>query len=1069
MFMFYIHLLCLVNPGDGDGFMSAEFQSTLNSKGMASAPADIAFGSKISLRHWNTQGGYLHSHNHMYPTGSKQQQITLYPHKDDNNVWVVENQTAPENGVGYGGFDAISPPINVKDGDTIKLYHTPTHRRLHSHDVRPPVTEADWQNEVSAYGYQGFEGDANDYFRVEIIKSMSDGPIAKERLRTIDTKFRLVHTMTGCVLFSHKVKLPTWGYEQQEVTCAKQGTLPNSVWYIESNDHPQLQGPDVEKVNYKNPGFFGKFIELQKVMWRTNAGLVESHAWDSRPPSWPILKRGINFWGKNNRQIYLIGNPIIWWSSTLAIVAYVLFKGIATLRWQRGFNDYNIENFRRYDFEVGATVLGWAFHYFPFFLMQRQLFLHHYFPALFFAIIALCQGWDFIFARVQLFGLRNKPSVGLLATVVYLAISIVAFYLYAPLTYGNMWTKQECSRVKIFDKWDWDCNNFHDSYAKYSNEHLLGDAVPTGAATQQAVQPAGGAPEAPQAPAQSAKPDINQAQAPVAAPPGGSIIKREERVEYRDQNGNLIPEDQIKELEGKVEFQTRYETRTRLVDAAGNEISPEQAEQQIVDGEEDDSTPEHAEAIESETEGAPVEREEAQTVPEQAPVDINTKSRRFEQGAGSPEPASAADIETGSVADASSSKETKTIVRSGGSIVSSGSAAAASVAAAGSSNASSAVNAGAASASSIASAGSSGASSVASSASNIASSSVKSASSVVNSVADAGTSSVVSAASAASSAGSSVVGNAAAAGTAAASSVSSAGTVAASSASSAGTVVASSASSIAKDASASVVNAASGASSVGSSVVDNATASVKSAASGASSVGSSVASGASSVGSSVVDNATVSVKSAASGASSVGSSVVEGAAASIRSAASAASSVGASVVDKAASAGTVVASSASSVADNASANVRSAASDVSSAGSSVASGASASVQSAASGASASGASVVNHARASANSAASGVSSVGSSVVSGASSVGSSVVSGASSVGSSVVDNATASVRSAASNVSSAGSSVASGASASAESVVSVASSATDSIIDEAQKPVTRTETKTEIRSRETVS
>src|SRR5215813_2078315 len=84
----------------------------------------------------------------------------------------------------------------------------------------------------SAYGYEGFEGDANDYFRVEIVKKMSDGPLAKARLRTIQTRFRLIHVMTGCALFSHKVKLPKWGFEQQEVTCAKQGTLPNSIWFV---------------------------------------------------------------------------------------------------------------------------------------------------------------------------------------------------------------------------------------------------------------------------------------------------------------------------------------------------------------------------------------------------------------------------------------------------------------------------------------------------------------------------------------------------------------------------------------------------------------------------------------------------------------------------------------------------------------------------------------------------------------------------------------------------------------------------------------------------------------------
>src|SRR3989440_6741348 len=395
--MFGIHFLCLVNPGDGDGFMSSEFQATLNSKAMQDVPVDVVLGSRISMRHHNTQGGYLHSHNHMYPTGSKQQQVTLYPHKDDNNVWVVENQTQPE-GVdgpipGIAAWDKLEPTY-LKNGDVIKLYHIATDRRLHSHDVRPPITEADWQNEVSAYGYEGFEGDANDLFRVDIIPSMSDGALAKERVRTIQTKFRLVHVMTGCVLFSHKTKLPDWGFEQQEVTCAKGGTLPNRVWYIEQNDHPML-GPDAEKVNYKQPSFFGKFWELQKVMWRTNAGLVESHAWDSRPPSWPILRRGINFWGKDHRQIYLIGNPLIWWTSTAAIATYIAFKAFAILRWQRGYSDYTNVTFKRFDYEIGMMVLGWAFHYFPFYLMQRQLFLHHYFPALYFAVITICQFYDF--------------------------------------------------------------------------------------------------------------------------------------------------------------------------------------------------------------------------------------------------------------------------------------------------------------------------------------------------------------------------------------------------------------------------------------------------------------------------------------------------------------------------------------------------------------------------------------------------------------------------------------------------------------------------------------------------
>ena len=62
-------------------------------------------------------------------------------------------------------------------------------------------------------------------------------------------------------------------------------------------------------------------------------------------------------------------------------------------------------------------------------------------------------------------------------------------------------------------------------------------------------------------------------------PEGQRILKQEQVLEHRDQDGNLLNEEQVKELKGKVSFKTRYETRTRLVDADGNEI--------VGDGEED--------------------------------------------------------------------------------------------------------------------------------------------------------------------------------------------------------------------------------------------------------------------------------------------------------------------------------------------------------------------------------------------------------------------------------------------------------------------------------------------------
>jgi dolichyl-phosphate-mannose-protein mannosyltransferase len=99
------------------------------------------------------------------------------------------------------------------------------------------------------------------------------------------------------------VRLPEWGFDQQEVTCITEGKVPKTLWYIETNEnnmckfffffsaHTQkissllfsIVPPDTEKTSYHKPGFFGKFVELNKVMWRTNQGLTSTHPYDSRP------------------------------------------------------------------------------------------------------------------------------------------------------------------------------------------------------------------------------------------------------------------------------------------------------------------------------------------------------------------------------------------------------------------------------------------------------------------------------------------------------------------------------------------------------------------------------------------------------------------------------------------------------------------------------------------------------------------------------------------------------------------------------------------------------------------
>lgn len=82
-----------------------------------------------------------------------EQQITLYPHRDENNLWRIINGSAPDGPATYAWDDV--PFENVLTGSRIRLEHKTTDKRLHSHDIRPPVSDVDFQNEVSGYGFEG--------------------------------------------------------------------------------------------------------------------------------------------------------------------------------------------------------------------------------------------------------------------------------------------------------------------------------------------------------------------------------------------------------------------------------------------------------------------------------------------------------------------------------------------------------------------------------------------------------------------------------------------------------------------------------------------------------------------------------------------------------------------------------------------------------------------------------------------------------------------------------------------------------------------------------------------------
>ena len=174
------------------------------------------------------------------------------------------------------------------------------------------------------------------------------------------------------------------------------------------------QNPDIVPAS-----LFGKFIELNQEMYRSNARLTAPHPYSSKWYTWPFMLRSIYYWNSAGAKIYLIGNPIIWWVSTFAIF-YVLLSTLGTKK-------------------IALYLISGAYlvNILPFIGIDRAMFLYHYFTGLIIAILALAYLIDHLQHRKKIFA-------GLIA------LSIAMFLYFAPLTYGTPELTQ-----KQFDRRMW--------------------------------------------------------------------------------------------------------------------------------------------------------------------------------------------------------------------------------------------------------------------------------------------------------------------------------------------------------------------------------------------------------------------------------------------------------------------------------------------------------------------------------------------------------------------------------------------------------------------------------------
>lgn len=462
LLLFALHFAILDHTGPGDAQMSSLFQANLRGTEVGkNSPLEIAIGSRATLKNMGYGGGLLHSHVQTYPEGSQQQQVTCYHHKDANNDWFFYPNRRDAD------YDAESKDLRfIADGSVIRLIHSQTGRNLHSHDIAAPVTKSD--KEVSSYGNLTI-GDDKDHWKIEVVRDVASRD--RSRIRTLTTAFRLKHEVLGCYLRAGNKNLPQWGFRQIEVTCTKDNNPRDSYthWNVEAHWNEKREScparateasadfvcvfavPAGDPGVYKSP-FFHDFVHLNVAMMTSNNALVpdpdKQDDLASKWWQWPILNVGLRMcgWDDSIVKYFLLGNPLVYWGSTAALGVIGLVVAWYLVRWQRGFDDLDQAEVDQIHYSGLYPVAGWFLHYLPFVIMARVTYVHHYYPALYFAILSFGFLVDWMVKN------RNATVQGAVYGVLY-SVIIGLYVLFMPICWGMVGPNKDYSYLKWFDNW----------------------------------------------------------------------------------------------------------------------------------------------------------------------------------------------------------------------------------------------------------------------------------------------------------------------------------------------------------------------------------------------------------------------------------------------------------------------------------------------------------------------------------------------------------------------------------------------------------------------------------------
>lgn len=163
---------------------------------------------------------------------------------------------------------------------------------------------------------------------------------------------------------------------------------------------------------------------------------------------WPILNVGLRMcsWDENTVKYFLLGNPLVYWGSTASLGVFALIVVWYVIRWQRGYKELSDADIDHIHYSGLYPLAGWFLHYLPFVIMARVTYVHHYYPALYFAILTFgfCVNW-----------LTQKlPRAAQWAVYAVLYVAVIGlFVVFKDIVFGMVGKNEQWSYLNWFSTW----------------------------------------------------------------------------------------------------------------------------------------------------------------------------------------------------------------------------------------------------------------------------------------------------------------------------------------------------------------------------------------------------------------------------------------------------------------------------------------------------------------------------------------------------------------------------------------------------------------------------------------